>query len=277
MSPFEKNVISIYGDKGKVWLASLPTQVQQIAALWELDRLRPFENLSYNYVLEGYKKGKPIVLKLSLDELSLGKEIKALEAFAGYGAVSVLEHTKDIVLLQRAVPGIPLKNQFSKDPLTSIEIACDVMKKLHQAPLPKARQFPHIKDWLRILDKEWNIPRHHLERARRFKNQLIESETPMVLLHGDLHQDNILSNGNDWLVIDPKGVIGYPINEMWASVENPRQDLKFISDYFDFSFENVVKWYYVHLVMAACWQVEDQLDPTSFLKLADSAESMTTL
>jgi len=31
-----------------------------------------------------------------------------------------------------------------------------------------------------------------------------------VLLHGDLHQDNILSHGDDWLVIDPKGVIGFP-------------------------------------------------------------------
>jgi streptomycin 6-kinase len=35
-----------------------------------------------------------------------------------------------------------------------------------------------------------------------------------VLLHGDLHQDNILSQGDDWLVIDPKGVIGFPINEI---------------------------------------------------------------
>jgi hypothetical protein len=32
-------------------------------------------------VLKKYQKGKPMVLKLSLDELSLCKEVRAIEAF----------------------------------------------------------------------------------------------------------------------------------------------------------------------------------------------------
>jgi streptomycin 6-kinase len=27
-------------------------------------------------------------------------------------------------------------------------------------------------------------------------------------LHGGLHQDNILQRGNEWTIIDPKGVVG---------------------------------------------------------------------
>lgn len=140
---------------------------------------------------------------------------------------------------------------------------------MHQAPLPKDNHFPHIKDWLVTLDKEWNIPRFHLEKARILKNTLLETQAASVLLHGDLHQDNILSNGNDWLIIDPKGVIGPPINEMWAFVEDPKNDLIFISKYFDFNQDDVIQWYYIHLVLAACWQVEDLLDPTLFLNLAE--------
>jgi len=275
MNPFEKNIISIYGDKGKTWLANLPMQVQQIAALWELDRLHPFNNLSYNYVLDGYQRDKPIVLKLGLDELSLSKESKALKAFADYGAVAVLDHTNDALLLQRAVPGSLLKKHFPKDSQSAIKIACDVTKKLHQAPLPKTNDFPHVKDWLKTLDKEWNIPRFHLEKARTLKNTLLEAQGAQILLHGDLHQDNILLDGKDWLVIDPKGVIGSPINEIWAFVEDPETDLIFISKYFDFDPGDVIKWYYVHLVLAACWQVEDRLDPTLFLNLAGSVISMT--
>jgi streptomycin 6-kinase len=274
MNPFEKNISSIYQSRGKAWLADLPKKVEQIAALWDLKHLHPFANLSYNYVLEGYQKGQPIVLKLSLDELSLDKEAKALKTFADYGAVEVLAHNREALLLQRAVPGIPLKTQFSKGHPNAIRIACDVVQRLHQAPLPKGYHFPHIKEWLATLDKEWNIPRLHLEKARTLKNLLLKTETTPVLLHGDLHQDNILSNGNDWLVIDPKGVIGSPINEMWAFVEDPKNDLIFISNYFDFNHDSVIQWYYIHLILAACWQVEDHLDPTLFLSLAESVVPM---
>lgn len=270
MNLFENNISSIYQKRGQAWLADLPKKVERIAALWELDHLHPFDNLSYNYVLEGYQRGAPIVLKISLDESSLDKEAKALAAFANYGAVKVLAHTKEALLLQRAVSGNLLKAKFPKGNQNAIKIACDVAKRLHQAPLPKGNHFPHIKDWVATLDKEWNIPRLHLKKARSLKNILLETQNTSVLLHGDLHQDNILSNGNDWLIIDPKGVIGYPINEMWAFVEDPKSDLLFISQYFGFNHDDVIQWYYVHLVLAACWQVEDHLNPTIFLNLAES-------
>lgn len=270
MNTFEKNIISIYREKGRAWLADLPKRVQEVAAVWELDRLQPFDNLSYNYVLEGYQKDKPIVLKLSLDESSLRKEAKTLEAFAGYGAVSVLGQQNDALLIQRAVPGSLLKRHFPNGNRKAIKIACDVAKKLHQAPLPKTNDFPHIKEWLATLDKDWDIPPHHLQKARMLKNQLLQTTATPVLLHGDLHQENILSNGTDWLVIDPKGVIGYPINEVWAFIEEPAYDLAFVSKFFDFNLGDVVKWYTVHLVLAACWQVEDDLDPKLFLDLADA-------
>ena len=249
MNPFEKNISSIYQSRGEAWLADLPKKVEQIAALWELDHLHPFDNLSYNYVLEGYQKSKPIVLKISLDELSLDKEARALAAFADYGAVAVLAHAKEALLLQRAVPGNLLKAQFQKGHPNTIKIACDVAKRLHQAPSPKSNDFPHIKDWLATLDKEWNIPQFHQEKARKLKNILLEKQGASVLLHGDLHQENILLNGKDWLVIDPKGGIGFPINEIWAFVEHPKNDLLFISKYFDFDYNDVIQWYYVHLVL----------------------------
>lgn len=253
-----------------MWLANLPRKVEQIAALWELDDLQPFENISFNYVLEGHQKGNPIVLKMSVDEEALEKEAKALTAFAGFGAIEVLAQTKEALLLQRAIPGVLLKAKFHKGHPDAIKIACAVARRLHQAPLPKDNDFQHIKEWLATLDKEWNISRFHLEKARTLKNLLLKRLGTPVLLHGDLHQDNILSNGNEWLIIDPKGVIGSPINEMWAFVEDPKNDLAFISNYFDFNLDIVIQWYYVHLVLAACWQVEDHLDPTLFLNLAES-------
>jgi streptomycin 6-kinase len=252
--------------------------VKQYEALWQLRDLQGCENLSHNYVLAGYQGKQPVILKISPDKGSLNHEVAALRAFADHGAVAVLEHADDALLLQRAVPGKLLKDSFSKGSQVAIEIACNVMKKLHAAPQTCQSSFPRIEDWLAALDQEWNIPQNHLQTARRLKNDLLkqlQGRTKPVLLHGDLHRENILSNGAKWLIIDPKGVVGYPINEAWAMVEEPEHDLKYISDCFGFHFDEVVRWYYIHLVLAACWRVEDHLDPTLFLDLAHTALSMT--
>lgn len=45
------------------------------------------------------------------------------------------------------------------------------------------------------------------------------------MLHVDLHHDNILQNGNEWLVIDPKGVVGEPAYEVAAFIHNPMPEL----------------------------------------------------
>lgn len=268
METLRKNIISIYGEEGENWLSGLSRQVKQLENLWELSKLRPFSNLSYNYVLSGFQGEKPIILKLSPNAKDLDNEAKALHAFNGYGAIAVLKQNNQALLLQQAIPGHPLKHFLPKK--DRIKIACNVIEKLRLAPLPqKDDDFPRIEAWLAALDKEWELPREHLERARRLKNQLlVRNAAPPALLHGDLHQDNILSHEDDWLVIDPKGVIGYPINEVWACVEDPLSDLRYIADYFNYPIEDVLQWYYVHVILAACWQVEDHLNPTSFMSLA---------
>lgn len=105
MSIFEKNIIGIYGETGKSWIAKLPDLVCKLEALWNLTQLKPVANLTYNYVLVGFQNEIPIVLKLSLDSESLEREANALEVFRGYGAVSVLKKQKNALLLQRAFPG----------------------------------------------------------------------------------------------------------------------------------------------------------------------------
>ena len=275
MSTFENNIINIYREGGKEWLKGLPEQVRQLELLWGLSSLAPLENLTYNYVLSGLQGDIPIILKLGPNASDLGREANALDAFKSFGGVSVLDRQDNALLLQRALPGQPLKGYPLKNGIKNIGIACQVVKKLHQAPLPKDGNFPHIQDWLSTLDKDWGFPGNYLQEARTLKKQLLHTSTELtVLLHGDLHQDNILAHGDDWLVIDPKGVIGFPINEIWACIEEPHYDLEFVSNYFGYRLDDVIKWYYVHAVLAACWQVEDNLAPTRFLNLAELVRPM---
>lgn len=267
MNTFESNILSIYQKNGKKWLKDLPEHVRYFENLWQLHDLSPLRDLSYSYVLSGFQAKQSIILKLSPDPALLKNEAAVLQAFAGYGAVSLLKHCDEALLLEQAMPGLPLNGGKVKN----IKVACEVMKNLHRAPLPENHKFPRINECLVDLDKSWNIPQIHLENARRFKNELMKLDGPPVLLHADLHPGNILSHGDEWRVIDPKGMVGDPIHDTWAFIENLNYDFNYIADQLQRPFNDVVEWYYVHVVLAACWQVQDNLDPRHFLKLAERA------
>jgi streptomycin 6-kinase len=269
METLKHNIVKIYGKRGERWLAELPRGIERLQLSWGLEELKPFPNLSYSYVLAGLQGNVPVILKLSPNANLIDKETMALNVFKGFGAVSVLGREEGVLLLERAIPGDLLKTSLPKE--KRIEIASKVIDKLHQAPVPSKEGFPAIEEWLAAVDKEWDLPKDHLKRARKLKNKLIKKDSGRkVLLHGDLHQENILSNGNGWVVIDPKGVIGAPIHEIWACVEDPSHDLKFLACYFGYPFQDVVEWYYVRLILASCWQAEDGLNASRFLILAQS-------
>ena len=78
-----------------------------------------------------------------------------------------------------------------------------------------------------------------------------------------------ISSDGDWLVIDPKGVIGAPIHEMWALVMDIKKDIPFIANFFGFTRQSMYGWYFVHLVKAICWNLEDNLESKLFLELAE--------
>ncbi len=278
MTTFQSNIISIYGEKGEAWLNALPELVAAISSKLELRDLKAVANLTYNYVLSGLQGDNPIVLKLGLDSEGLAREAFALKCFAGCGAVKVLAEDNGMLLLERAVPGMSLKDYFPTKEKESIEIACGVIKKLHKASIPEAHHFPHIKDWLATLDKDWSIPDEHLQKARMLRDQLLQTSDADVLLHGDLHHDNILQNGNDWLVIDPKGVIGEATYEVAAFIRNPMPELLNHADapniihnritrfaeLLELPSQRILDWCFVQAVLAWVWAIEDGCDTSYF-------------
>ena len=98
---------------------------------------------------------------------------------------------------------------------------CQCIQQLHTAKIPKQPHFFHLKELLTILDNDLAIPLDILSKARQMRDDLLMSTNRAVLLHGDLHHENILKNGESWLVIDPKGFIGDRVFEVCAFIHNP--------------------------------------------------------
>lgn len=270
---FETNIINIYGVKGKQWLIDLPNIIKLIAKEWNLTDLKPVDNLSMNYVASGFQGYRAIILKLSLDNNLINKEYTALKALSKYGAVEVWSYKEKTLLLKKLSPAISLKTYLPDRQTQALKIACEVTKKLHQAPLPQNIKLPSIEERFSLLDKEWPIPYDYLLLARQFRDHIFNTYQTRRVLHGDLHHDNIMQHGNDWLVIDPHGVIGFPINEVWAFVQDIDLDIPFIANYFNFKLEDVEKCYFMHSVLSSIWAIEDNMDPSFWLGLANKCKA----
>lgn len=112
-----------------------------------------------------------------------------------------------------------------------------------------------------------------MRSARSLASDLIKSQGSPVLLHGDLHHDNVLKNKDDWVAIDPKGVMREPAYEVGAFIRNPLPELfeskhiqEILSKRFDcFSAllrvdrQRLIDWSFVQAVLAACWACEDNM------------------
>jgi len=163
-----------------------------------------------------------------------------------------------------------------------------VIKRLHKAPIPSTHAFPHIKDWLAALDNDLKIPAEHLQKVRELRDQLLKTVSPDVLLHGDLHQDNILKNGNGWVVIDPKGVIGEPAYEVAAFIRNPIPELLNYTDAPNIIYNRITRfaellelptkrifdWCFVQAVLTWIWALEDSCDASYFVQLTKIFDAM---
>lgn len=279
---FKSNIVNLYGSSGEEWLQRLPKFVSEIAATYGLSDLIPISNLSYHYVMSGFQDKQSIILKLGLDADELRQEVVALKAFAGFGAVKIIIQEDGLLLLERAMPGNSLKSYFPSNDNEAIRIAASVMRKLHLAPIAQENHFPHLKDWLSDLDQDWNIPANYLQKARQLRDDLLVTAATSVLLHGDLHHDNILQNGDDWVVIDPKGVIGEPAYEVAAFIRNPIPELlsldalriisnriTLFSTALTLPRQRILDWCFVQAVLAWTWSLEDGGDEAYFKQLTE--------
>jgi streptomycin 6-kinase len=285
MKTFEQNIVNLYGEKGRQWLGNLPNLVTQLENTYGLSNLKPVNNLSYNYVLSGFQGAKPIILKLGLDIDGFKREAAALMAFDGFGVVQVFSENTGLLLLECAAPGVSLKSYFPENDDEAINIAANVIKRLHKAPIPNTHAFPHVKDWLEALDGDLEISVQTIQKAREIRDKLFKTAEPDVLLHGDLHHDNILQNGNDWVVIDPKGVIGEPAYEVAAFIRNPptlltelrrtspnaplstialakveniiHNRITRFSELLELPSQRIIDWCFVQVVLSWVWAIED--------------------
>ena len=278
--PFAQFMFELHGDKGRVWLERLPAILAACEQRWHITLGTPFPNISFHFVIPALRNdGIPVIVKAHSPTGEFAEEREALRLFDGHGMAKLLAYdvNDEVMLLERLRPGISLRTM--EDDKKAISIASAVMKQLWR-PAPSVHPFATVEKWglgftrLREHYQGGNgpFPKALLEEAEMLYTELSASMEEPMLLHGDLHQDNILSSERDnWLAIDPKGLIGEPAYETGAMLRNflpelleqpdPKRILARRIDQFSeelgFDRARIRGWGLSQAVLAAWWGVED--------------------
>ena len=277
---FARTMRELNGEAGVAWVRSLPDLLAGCARRWSLTILPPFPNLSYNYVAPALRAdGTPAVLKVGYPNPELLSEIQSLRVYAGRGIIQLLEsdETEGALLLERLEPGVSLARL--DDDREATAIAAGVMRDLRQ-PAPPDHAFITVADWtwgLQNLRPRFDgttgpLPAYLVEAAETLFAELLPSMAAPVLLHGDLHHDNILSaTRRPWLALDPKGILGEPAYEVGTLLRNPMPQLLTwpnpqqimarrvdqLADALGFDRRRIIGWGLAQAVLSAWWSIED--------------------
>ena len=158
--------------------------------------------------------GTPAVLKLIDPHRESEHEADALARWSGDGAVRLLDRSEDgyAILLERCEPGTPLS---AAGPEAALDVLAALLPRLW---VPAADPFHTLADeaawWVSYLADGWAsagrpFERRLLDAALDALVSLAPSQGEPVLLHQDLHGDNVLAATREpWLAIDPKPLTG---------------------------------------------------------------------
>jgi streptomycin 6-kinase len=290
-----KNIIDIYGKEGLKWLNQLENLVPFFIKKWQLNRVRPINNSSYNFVAYTYSDTYKCeaVLKISIPTREFLQEQKALLYYEGTSCVKLLDYDelRGGMLLEAISPGTTLKTLFPNDDIQAIYQTAKIIKNIHESEVLTCliSQYPTVKYWDSDLESfiGHSVIGFKAEKAYHLHHYLFNSQSKLYLLHGDLHQDNVLQNNTGgWTAIDPKGVIGELACEIGAFIRNPMPEIleynnieqilekRFLhfSNLLKIKKQRLIDWSYVQAVLASCWAIQDKHKWMPWDRIADFIE-----
>ncbi|MDF2940745.1 MAG: strB [Gammaproteobacteria bacterium] len=270
---FVSNISEIYKEAGKRWLESLSERIRALSDQWGFKLIKPIPDLSYHFVGLVEYKGQRAIIKMGPDAESLEPQVNWLTAIGkAMPKVYAFDAKLNAYLMEQIEPGYSLKSLVKTgDDDKATRIICELISALQSKQSAVKGQFKHLSE----LAKDLSILKGHydkklLSRAESLFHELSQDRSQDVLLHGDLHHDNILQSASGWKVIDPHGYIGDPAAEVGAMIRNPYdcfpQDrslaqtvdrrLKIMAKELPFDPQRMKAWAFCMTVLSDAWTFE---------------------
>lgn len=215
----------------------------------------------------------PVILKIDQNTAQLKSEHQMLAGLSGAHSCKVYAYDESAGLLleERIIPGTVLRREASLE--KRIQVFASIFHEIHR-PVQQGKAY---LDWLDGIC-DYCVRNHVAEelldlalRAREFCKEMFAKYPERVLLHGDLHHDNLLSRADgSYAMIDSKGIIGpaimdlprFILNELdtdhaCSDREHIQEAIRLMGRQTGYPEEDIRKLFFMETVMGNIWCAED--------------------
>ena len=264
----------------KSWETNVNNLLSNYSKKWTLENIHKIMETATGDIYKVDSKLGPSILKIFTDDGvkdELGGGTSFLKAMSGNRTVKLYECDGQAQLMEY-LPGQNLykySKENKEDEATKVFI--NIIKKIRSCKVVEDRdKLTPIKHLFQLFDQL--APSEELSeffiKARELSNYLLSTQVEEVLLHGDLHHENVLKNSEgEYVCFDPKGMIGDPSYELATTLKNPwdypkiSQDLEMFkkrancfSKELNLPLERIIGFAFIHLCLSVGWAIEDNND-----------------
>jgi len=189
------------------WLTGVPALLDEVAESWTLTLGPAYPPGAVGHAVRvELADGTQAVLKLSNPDREILQEPDALERWDGDGAVRLLarDDARSAMLLERCEPGTFL----SASAADTLDVFVGLLPRLWKSGNGFASLEDEAAIWAEEITRDTRDPKLR-DAALGYLRELPSTQGEQVLLHQDLHGENVLSAEREpWLAIDPKPLAG---------------------------------------------------------------------
>ncbi|GAA0674644.1 aminoglycoside phosphotransferase family protein [Kitasatospora atroaurantiaca] len=246
-SSYLSGIRQLLGAEADRWVTALPAHIGGALRRWRLKVDGPASHGVGAVVLPvRLPDGGAAALKVGLMDTESRPEAVALRAWEGRGVVLLIDADLELdphpeagvgaLLLERLTPD---RSLHDVDEDTAATTLGSVLARLAVPAGPAADGLPRLEDlarrWADELPAGWErlgrpCPRRVVDAAVATCRELGRDHAP-VLVHGDLHHGNVLAAQRDeWLAIDPKGMVGEAAFDVLPFLRNRWTELTATTD-----------------------------------------------
>ena len=250
---------------------------------WKLEEVSCLYEKETRAVYSAYtKEWGSVIVKINEDKKELKSGYEMLRALNGTGCCQAyaFDAGDGTAVFEQIFPGNTLREE--QDPQKRAAVFCEVFQKIHGAELSSGHDT--YMDWLERAKRYCKDGgaavdvREKMQRAYQIGKEMFEKYPERVLLHGDLHHDNILLGRRGYCMIDPKGVIApeifdiprFLLNEFgYVSEEKTKTHIKMMSGLLaqrtGYEEADMEKLLFMEGMLDVVWCMEDGEDTAELL------------
>ncbi len=243
------------------WFFNLGYLERSLMDKWGYDEVVERIFTKYHYLAVVKNKETQAVMKYYLDEKTYLAQLEGMKLLSTI-SVPIIHQCDDdyVMLMEHAAPGVSLNTVGDDQAETKIFI--DLIKR-EKYQLPQTYE-KHQSMWLTTLKKHVHL--EGVQLAHDLMAAIMKSKNE-VLIHGDMHHENIIKYGYDWKVIDPFGIVAHPYFEICSFLKNNLNHkhleeqlvdrVELISESLGYKKKMLYEATYVYFVLSNLWHLED--------------------